>query len=266
MAIVSLLLALTPIVAQGRPAAPPATMPPKVLNVVHHTLKRGTPAAYQTLEASIVAAYKRAKVASFFWMTFRSTKDPREILYLNVADTTEQFNHLGEVWPSIASAHPDLPRLQTRLAAMIESQSSTLTTRREEIAYTRGDVDVATMRAVRLFTFHVKPGHEGRFMEGIRAAAASGAPWVVYEANEESTFVLVMPLRSRTEARRAATLPRAIRELRGAVYRRAETGLFVFAPTMSRPPAEFTAARARGAAGRSPSARRVESPTPTLRH
>ena len=103
-------------------------------------------------------------------------------------------------------------------------------------------------------------------MEGIRAAAASGAPWIVYEANEESTFVLVMPLRSRTDARRAATLPRAIRELRGAVYRRAETGLFVFAPTMSRPPAEFTAARARGAAGRSPSARRVESPTPTLRH
>ena len=65
MAIVSLLLALTPIVAQGRPAAPPPTMPPNVLNVVHHKLKRGTTAAYQTLEASIVAAYKRAKVPSF---------------------------------------------------------------------------------------------------------------------------------------------------------------------------------------------------------
>jgi hypothetical protein len=266
MAIVSLLLALTPIVAQGRPAAAPPTMPPNVLNVVHHKLKRGTTAAYQTLEASIVAAYKRAKVPSFFWMTFQSTKDSRDVLYLNVAETTEQFNHLGEVWPSVAAAHPDLVRLQTRLAAMIEGQSSTLTRRREEIAYTRGDVDVATMRAVQLFTFHVKPGHEGRFMEGIRAAAAGGAPWIVYEANEESTFVLVMPLRSRTEARRAATIPRAIRELRGAVYRRAETELFLFTPAMSRPPAEFTAARARGAGGRSPSARRVENPPPALRH
>jgi len=103
-------------------------------------------------------------------------------------------------------------------------------------------------------------------MEGIRAAAAGGAPWIVYEANEESTFVLVMPLRSRSEARRAATMPRAIRELRGAVYRRAETELFVFTPAMSRLPAEFTAARARGAAGRSPSARRVENPPPALRH
>ena len=141
MAIAGLLLALTPIVAQGRPAAPPPTMPPNVLNVVHHKLKRGTTAAYQTLEASIVAAYKRAKVPSFFWMTFQATKDSREILYLNIAETAEQFNHLGEVWPSIAAAHPDLVRLQTRLAAMIEGQSSTLTRRREEIAYTRGDVD-----------------------------------------------------------------------------------------------------------------------------
>jgi ribosomal protein L31E len=85
-------------------------------------------------------------------------------------------------------------------------------------------------------------------MDGVRAAAASGAPWIVYEANEESTFILVMPLRSRTEARRAATIPRAIRELRGTVYRRAETELFVFAPAMSRLPAEFVAARSRVAA------------------
>jgi hypothetical protein len=266
MAIVGLLLALTPIVAQGRPAAAPPTMPPNVLNVVHHKLKRGTAAAYQTLEAAIVTAYKRAKVPSFFWMTFQSSKDSREILYLNVADTAEQFNHLAEVWPSIAAAHPDLVRLQTRLATMIEGQSSTLTRRRDEIGYTRGDVDVATMRAVRLFTFHVKPGHEGRFMEAVRAAAAGGAPWIVYEATEESTFVLVMPLQSRTEARRAVTVPRAIRALRGVVYRRAETELFVFAPAMSRLPAEFTAARARGATGRSPSARRVENPPTTLRH
>ncbi len=89
MAIAGLLLALTPIVAQGRPAAPPPTMPPNVLNVVHHKLKRGTTAAYQTLEASIVAAYKRAKVPSFFWMTFQATKDSREILYLNIAETAE---------------------------------------------------------------------------------------------------------------------------------------------------------------------------------
>jgi hypothetical protein len=265
MAIVSLLLALTPIVAQGRALAPSPTMPPKVLNVVHHKLKRGTAATYQTLEASIVAAYKRSKVPSFFWMTFQSARDPREILYLNVADTTEQFNHLGELWPSIAAAHPDLVRLQTRLAAMIEDQRSTLTSRREEIAYTRGDVDVATMHAVQLFTFHVKPGHEGRFMAAIAAAAAGGAPWIVYEANEESTFVLVMPLRSRAEARRAGTIPRALRGLRG-VYGRADVELYVFAPAMSRLPAEFIAARARAAAARSPSARRAEGPPSTPRH
>jgi hypothetical protein len=54
----------------------------------------------------------------------------------------------------------------------------------------------------------------------------------VYEANEESTFVLLAPLRSRAEARRAAPIPRAIRELRG-IYGRATTELYVLMPALS---------------------------------
>src|SRR5205807_5863247 len=100
-------------------------------------------------------------------------------------------------------AHPELPRLQQRLAKLVESQSSTLTTRRDDIEYARSDVDLSTMRALLLTTFHVKAGHEGRFVEAVRRASSSHAPWVLYEANDEPTFVLLEPLKSRAEARRA---------------------------------------------------------------
>lgn len=247
MSMVGVGLALLTMAAAGRGTPPKLPLaPPNVLNLVHHRLKRRAPASYRALEASIVSAYERAKVP-LYWLTFQSLKDPHDILYLNLFETTEQLNRAAETYRSMAPAHPELVRLQGRLAALIEGQNSTLTTRRDEVAYTRNDVDFATMRALLLVTFRVKPGHEGRFMDGIRAAAAGGAPWVVYEANEDSTFVLVAPMRSRAEAKRVTPIPRAVRELRG-FYRRAEPERFVFSSAMSRLPAEFVAARSRSTA------------------
>ncbi|HEV3139846.1 MAG TPA: hypothetical protein VGY57_04995, partial [Vicinamibacterales bacterium] len=217
--------------------------PPPVLNVVHHKLKRGAPVNYQALEANIVSAYERGKVQRFYWMTFQSTKDARDILYLNLANTAEEFNGLADAWAGVSTAHPELPRMQQRLAKLIESQTSTLTRRRDDVEYARTDVDFSTMRALLLTTFHVKAGHEGRFVEAVRRASGSHAPWVLYEANEESTFVLVTPLKSRAEAARAAPVPRAVRELRG-VFKDLETRVYVLMPAMSRLPDAFRRASA----------------------
>jgi hypothetical protein len=237
------LLAAGPPAGKGATMKPPA--PPVTLNIVHHRLKRGTPAAYQALEATIVNAYDRAKVP-LYWITFQSTKDPRDVLYLNVFDSPDGLTRAAETYRTLSPAHPELARLSARLAAMIESQTSTLTTRRDEVAYTRADVDFQTLRALMLVTFHVKPGQEGKFIDAVRRMAGSGAPWILYEANEESTFVLLAPMRSRAEARHPAPIPRSVRELRG-VYRRAETETYVLSPSMSRLPAEFSLARSKSA-------------------
>lgn len=223
--------------------------PPPVLNIVHHRLKRGTPAAYQAVEASIVHGYDRAKVP-MFWITFQSITDARDILYLNVADTVEQFNRYADIYQASVPPHPEIVKRQKRLATFIEAQTSTLTTRRDEVAYTRADVGFSTMRALRLATFRVKRGHEGQFMDGVRKAAGGGAPWIVYEAIDESTFVLLSPLRSRAESGRPPPIPRPLRELRG-VYRRADIALYALRPSMSRLPANFALAGSRRA--RSPS-------------
>jgi len=230
---------------QSRDAKRPGA-PPPVLNVVHHKLKRGTPSNYQTLEATIVGAYERAKVPRFYWLTFQSTKDPRDVLYLNLANTVDEFHSLADSWQTVSAAHPELPRMQQRLEKLIESQSSTLTMRRDDIEYGRADVDFASMRAMLVTTVHVTAGHEGRFVEAVRRASGSHAPWVLYEATDESTFVLVAPLKSRAEAKRTAPVPRAVKSLKG-VYRDINTRLYALAPPMSRIPEAFGQARPRSA-------------------
>jgi len=237
------LAAASPAFAAGpkRPGAPPP-----VLNVVHHKLQRSAPASYQTHEASIVTAYERARVPGFYWLAFQSTKDPRDVLYLNLAGSVEEFQSLAESWTAVSAAHPELGRMQQRLAKLLESQSSTLTRRRDDFEYGRTDVDFASMRAVLLTTVHVKAGHEGRFVEAVRRASGSHAPWVLYEATEESTFVLVAPLKSRAEAKRTAPVPRAVKALKG-VYRDLETRLYALSAPMSRFPEAFVQSRPRSA-------------------
>ncbi len=228
----SLLLSLLVITGVGRTASKPPAAPPPFLNIVHHRLKRGAPASYPGVEASIVAAYDRAKLP-LYWTTFQSTKDRRDILYLNAFESAGDLARATDAYRTVSPGHPELARLSARLATMIESEADLLTARRDEIAYSRRDVDFAALRGLQLVTFHVKAGHEGKFMDAVRKAGGSGVAWILYEATAEPTFVLVTPLRSRAEARRPAPIPRPIRELRG-IYHRAVTETYLLVPVMSR--------------------------------
>lgn len=215
-----------------------AILPPATLNIVHHKLKRDAPAQYQSLEASIVAAYDRAKVP-LYWLTFQSMKDPRDILYLNLFDTPADMDRAADAYRTLAPAHPELARMSTRLSSMLDAQSSLLTTRRDDVSFTRTDVDFSTMHALMLATFRVKAGHEGQFIDAVRKAGGAGAPWIVYESTAEPTFVLVWPLKTKSEAR-GASIPRPLRELR-RTYTRTETGVYALAPAMTRTPTAFFA-------------------------
>lgn len=215
-----------------------AFTPPATVNFVRHRLKRHDPAPYQTVEASIVNAYERAKIP-LYWLTFQSTIDPRDILYLNLFNTPADLERASDTYRSLAAPHPELARLSSRLSSMIESQDSLLTTRRDDVAYTRADVDFSTMRALMLATFRVKAGHEGQFVDAVRSAGGAGAPWIVYESTAGPAFVIVWPLRSRSEAR-GLTIPRPLRELRRA-YKRTDVAVYALSSPMSRTPVEFVA-------------------------
>ena len=229
------------------PAAKATLAPPAALNIVHHRLKRDATASYQTLEASIVSAYDRAKVP-LYWLTFQSAKDPRDVLYLNLFNSPDDMTRASATYQALAPAHPELARLSSRLASMLDVETSVLTTRRDEVAFSRTDVDFSTMRAVMIATFRVKAGHEGQFIDAVRKAGGSGVPWLVYESTADSSFALVWPLRSRGEGR-GLTIPRPLRELRRA-YKSTDAGLYTLSSAMSRTPVEFLA-KSRSAAPKS---------------
>ncbi len=235
---------MTPLLLAAVLAAKATVLPPATLNIVHHRVKRQAVASYPTLEASVVTAYDRAKIP-LYWLAFQSVKDARDVLYLNLFDSPADLKHATDAYQTLAPAHPEIARLSSRVDAMLDNTTSVLTTRRDEVSYTRSDVDFSTMRALMLATFSVRAGHEGQFMDAVRQAAGSGAPWVVYESTEGPTFVLVWPLRSRSDAR-GATIPRPLRELRRA-YTRTAVGVYAFSASMSRAPLEFFA-KARNAA------------------
>ena len=186
--------------------------PPIVLNVVHQKLKPGTTHSYEMLEASIVDAYEQANVP-VFWIMLQSRTDATDIVYLNVANSLDEWESMAVRYRKAAAAHPELDKMSARLATFIERTTSTLTTRRDEIPFGRTAPELQNMNALRLTVFDVKAGHEGRFVNAARIAAASGAPWLLYEANDASTYMLIAPLKSTGRFKAARELPRRLREL-----------------------------------------------------
>src|SRR5438094_8829233 len=146
-------LAGVPVAAAAR--APRAvTPPPRVLNVVRQKLKPGTARAYENLETAIVKAYAQAHV-DIYWTMLQSRTDATDVVYLNTADSLEEWEQLHERYRRAAAAHPELDRMSARLSTFIARSSSTLTTRRDELAVSRSGVDLQTMRALSLAVFRV---------------------------------------------------------------------------------------------------------------
>jgi hypothetical protein len=222
-----------PALAPRRPVRVPAD-PPRILNVVHHKLKAGTSHSYESLEAAIVSAYEQAHVP-LFWIMLQSRTDATDIVYLNVADSMEDWEAMGAGYRKAAAAHPELDKMSARLATFIERTTSTLTTRRDEIPFSRTGVDLQNMRALRLTVFAVSPGHEGRFVNAARAAASRGAPWLLYEANDAPTFMLVAPLRTASRVKKTPGIPRRLQELRDS-RSPVDDRVYALRPQMSHPP------------------------------
>ena len=226
-------LASGPSAFAARPAHIQAP-PPKILNVVRQKLKPGTSHSYESLETAIVAAYEQAHVP-LFWIMLQSRNDATDIVYLNVADSIEEWGEFPARYRKAVAAHPELEKMSARLASFIDHTTSTVTTRREEIPFSRTGVDLQTMRALRLTVFEVSPGHEGRFVKAARGAAGRSAPWLLYEATDSPTFMLVAPLRAVPRPKKTPAIPRRLLDVKDILVRTSD-GVYTVRPHMSRPP------------------------------
>jgi hypothetical protein len=204
-------------------------------------LRKGAAGSYGLLEASIVRAYERAKV-KVYWVALQAPKDANEVLYLNLYDSPEAAERTSVLCREALKQHPELVKMQHRLDELVASQTSMLTTRRDDVDPVLGRPDFAMMRALRLTIFHVRPGREGNFIMAIRTAAAKDRSWLVYEANETSTFALITPMRTpRSDRRDGPPIPRALQRFKGVVTR-ADTRVYAVRPAMSHVSQSFAAA------------------------
>jgi len=236
-------LAVFAFLLAGRVAAAPRKpiAPPRVLNFVRQTLKRGAAHAYAALEATIVRGYRQGRIP-MYWVCLQAPSNPSAILYLNVYDAPEGADHAAATYKNmVVPRHPELLRLQQRLATYGAGPPvSMLTRRRDEFVYGRRDVDFATMGALRVTVFRVRAGREGEFVDAAQTGRA--VPWQLYEDSATSTFFLVTPLRTALE--RDHGLPRSLRQLKG-VYTAEKPVVYAVQPAMSNAPPEYVTANPR---------------------
>jgi hypothetical protein len=233
------LLLIMPSALAAQTASPGA--PPRVLNLVRVKLKPRSAGAYNALEAQIVRAYERAK-AKVYWICLQGPRDASDVLYLNLHDSPEAAQRMESNYRDTIKQHPELTALQQRLTDLTLSTVSTMTTRRDDIDRAAAGVDFATLRTIRLTIFEVRPGREGEFLKAIRTTSAKEGSWLVYEANDSSTYALMTLKRTAIGRRDAATaVPRALRRARG-VYTKVETHVYTVRPAMSHVSQAFVAA------------------------
>jgi len=238
-AVLALVAAMLPCaLVRGAERAPGA--PPPVLNVTRVRLKPQSSKPYATVEAQIVRAFERARVP-IYWIALQSPRDANDILYLNLFDSREALDRTTAAYGEAAKQHPDLPQLQQRLSEFTVSTTSSLTTRREDIDRGVRGVDFATMHTMRLTTFQVRPGREGEFVRAIRTAHLKDGAWLVYEATDSSTFLLLTLKKTAITRSDGPPIPRTLRRFRG-VYTKVDTRVYSVRPQMSRVPPAFVAA------------------------
>jgi len=222
--------------ASAAPArrATPAAPPPRLLNIVRVKVTPRNAGPYATLEAQIAHGYDRAK-AKVFWLCLQAPHDGTDVLYLNLAESREAWDQMTAAYELIPKKHPEIVDLQQRLAKITLSSTSLLTMRRTDVDRAPAAVDFNSMRTMRLTMVDVRPGREGSFLDAIRTAPATEGSWMVYEANDSSTYALItLTSRTRLTRKDGLAVPRSLQRGKGIVTR-IDTKTYALRPALSHP-------------------------------
>lgn len=239
--------------AQDRPEISKSG-PPKFLNMVHQELKPGRMGAYDELETSIARIYNREGIP-VFWVELESVTGPREVLYLNLFDSSEEMAKAMEALNAGLAAHPELVQMQDRLLQDNTSNGTTvLGVRRNDMGYRANTIDFSKMRVLRLSTVFAHPGYERAFMETEWSLSEASekvharSAWAVYEVVgglPEPAFVIVTPMQSLQEIddifetdqsvkkTEGGALQQHLQELARVAYGTSDTRLFSVGQKMS---------------------------------
>ncbi len=159
----AVLIILSPAIA----TSPDLGKTPQVLLLDRIDLPAGKVAEFASIEAEIAKAYRDAAVP-VYWVALQSITGPPHILYFDGFDTFAQMEAAGAAISKAEQSHPDLARMQSDLAQLMQSSQAIVNLRREDLSHRLDRFDIAKFPYVRLTVIQLRSGYEQDFADVLR--------------------------------------------------------------------------------------------------
>ncbi len=136
--------------------------PPPVLQVQRELIKEGKSAAHEKTEAAYVRAFRKADFPGHY-LALSPQSGANEVWFVEAFPSFEA----SEKWEAESEKEPlksALEEADTQDGALRERSNSMWAVYRPQLSYRADKVDVGKMRFVRVFTYHIRPGHVADFL------------------------------------------------------------------------------------------------------
>jgi len=226
--------------------------PPKVLQIIREEVKVGKGPAHEKNEAGYPLALKKAKWPTHY-LAMTSLTGRSEAWFLTRYDSFEAFEKEEQAFEKNAALRGETDRLDEKDAEFVSGSRSLVALYREELSYQTG-VNISQMRYFRIYTFRVRPGHEGDFADAVKIVRAAyekakvEVHWTVYQISSGMpgpTFLVFVPTKSLKEVDVLLAAAPKIQEAEGEEgqkklqklaaegYLTTESNIYAFNPKMS---------------------------------
>ena len=225
--------------------------PPKVLTIIREFVKPGKAGmVHEKAESAFVQAFARAKWPTHY-LAVTSLSGKTRALFLVGYDSFAAWEKDNQATEKNAALSQALDRAGVADGELLSGVDGGTFAYREDYSL-RAPVEIAHMRYFEISVFHVKPGHDKDWDEGMKLVMAAyekipDIHWACFQAvygAPEGTFLFFTPIKSLAETDWMLTQNKQfeaamgegmkrLRELSAAAIESSETNLFQFAPKMS---------------------------------
>jgi hypothetical protein len=232
--------------------APPASGPPKVLQIFREEVKPGKIVAHEKWETGWPRAFAKAGWTTYY-LGITSVSGPNEAWFLTGYDSFAAWEKDRANLDNTAALKAEDDRLSQGDGEFLSGARSIVAALREDLS-SKTSIKLGTMRYFRIVTYRVRPGHETDFADAAKIVrdayekAKVDVPWAAYQivsGMPGPTFLVFLPMKSLEEIDAAQARSKTIQEAEGEEnakklqklasdgFLSSESNLFAFNPKMS---------------------------------
>jgi len=193
--------------AQNVTPTPETGVTPSTLLLYRADLLPGKETAYEQTEADIVQGYTDAKIP-IYWTALEAVTGGPHVLYFDGFDNFADIERAGGDLAQGLDGHPEIVKLQQKLADFVSATRTVLAFRRDDLGYRLNKIDLAKANFVRVSIFQFRAGYEDEFAEAVRTRARMyetndiDTPWMFYQAQSGiplPAYIQFQPMNSLSE-------------------------------------------------------------------